>query len=126
MTSKAFRVYNKKTIKVEEFLNIKFDEVIEVEPKETFREAIHSTLQNQKNTKTNLGKEKRQEHQIQENLETPRQKFKYRSSNPPKLIIRVVNERMKAKSIMKNLENYYAIIYEIEPSSIEVVLKEES
>ena len=125
LNSKAYRVYNKRTLKVEESTNIRFDE-----PADSFDEEDEVEL----NAGENAIKKTTEDtiapdivasidpiiDSISEDI--IKLKFKHSSSHPKKLIVGECSDPKKTRAMLKKMENHFALIFQIVPKCVEEAL----
>lgn len=130
-SSKAYRVYNKKSQSVEESMNVKFQDSVQDESSQTQYDETESALDLQMSTSQEASQILEVHHQDahgESNKERDHQpgNWKHKSSHPKDLIIGELNEGIRTRSKRHEESSAVALISEIEPKSIEEALSDES
>ena len=135
-TSKAYRVFNKKTLVVEESIHIVFDEslatgsekiddeedtnIIEKDLEKLNIEVSSDHEQEAKDNESHKDDDINNDHN---DIDLPRD-WRYAHSHPKDLIIGDPSQGIRTRSYMRNISNHLAFVSQIEPKTIEEAEKD--
>ena len=123
--SKAYRIFNKRTLIVEESIHVVFNK--------SNSSSITKNLDDDEDllksriNKIKLNDDKNLKEQSNNHEETVRgpqdlslpKDWKYAGSHPKELIIRDITQEVRTRSSLRNINNYFTFVSQIEPKFIE-------
>ena len=129
-SSKAYRVFNKRTLVVEESMHIVFDESNEKSSRiedacddDAGASKMKELTINEENAKDDQEKEDREELPSTRPSDLPKE-WRYVHGHPKELIIGDPSKGVRTRSSIRNICDYLAFVSQVEPKSIEEAEKD--
>ena len=129
-SSKAYRIFNKRTLVIEESMYVVFDETnYKSSRKEDIVDDDVDALKmkeltlNEANTKEDEEKDDREEQPSTRPNDLPKE-WRYAHGHPKELIIGDPSKKIRTRSSMQNICDYLAFVSQVEPKSIEEAEKD--